>query len=448
MRLLHLNIILSLFCLILFCPEIKAQEDVAKTHLETADFLLANNRYTQALDELDKAIQANPSNGSVYFKKANTLLAITKFSDAIKTLEACVDADKDFFRAYEMLGDLYSQKKKPSKAVYYYDLAFQNDNSLEQQYLYKLKILDILDQANRHRFSKKHIDDLRKLNLAESFDLDYYESMYWNEMDQPEKAEDLMNNIIGDIEPLSGNERYYYQYIWSLFGQGKYGESSQWMDKITTSEAEAMFTIFKEEYYFSLAETYFQVMDYTKSQEMIDITLGINSSYIEAFDLQKQLAAIHTDKTKVISAQDRALMAEKNVKKRSAKLLDLATLNYQAEDFATAYIHLEEFQNALPQNERNINVIFIKTMCEKNLGEAGGSTQKLKKVIHNPNIAPPIKAKYNFAIAMVYKEVGDYQNAENYLKAAYGGSFKSSVRYEFSEIQKLKDLKEIQTMNK
>lgn len=447
MRLSQLNILLSLFCSFFVLTELQAQEDVAKAHLETADFLLANNRYNEALDELGKAIEANPSDGSVYFRKANTLLAITKFNDAIKTLEACVEADPSYFRAYEMLGDLYSQKKNPSKAVKYYDLAFQKDEHIEQKYLYKLKILDILDQANRHRFSKQHIDDLRKLNLAESFDLDYYEAMYWNEMEHPEKAEELMAKIIGDIEPLSGNERYYYQYIWALFNQGKYSEASQWMDKMSTNEAEAMFTIFKEEYYFSLAQTYFQVMDYPKSQEMIDITLGINSSFIEAFDLQKQLAAIHTDKTKVIAAQDRALMAEKDPKKRSAKLLDLATLNYQAEDFATAYIHLEEFQDALPQNERNINVIFIKTMCEKNLGEVGGSTEKLKKVIHNPSITPPVKAKYNFAIALVYKQVGDYKNAENFLKAAYGGSFKSAVRYEFSDIQRLKDLKEIESMN-
>ncbi|NME70610.1 tetratricopeptide repeat protein [Flammeovirga aprica] len=447
MKLSHLNIILSLFCSLIFVTELKAQGDAAKAHLETADFLLANNRYSEALEELDKAIQANPSDGSVYFKKANTLLAITKFNDAIKTLEACVQSDPSFFRAYEMLGDLYSQKKKPSEAVKYYDLAFQKDENIDQKYLYKLKILDILDQANRHRFSKKHIDDLRKLNLAESFDLDYYEAMYWNEMDHPEKAEELMAKIIGDIEPLSGNERYYYQYIWSLFNQGKYKEASEWMDKMTTNEAEAMFTIFREEYYFSLAQTYFQVMDYPKSQKMIDITLGINSSYIEAFDLQKQLAAIHTDKTKVIAAQDRALMAEKDIKKRSQKLLELATLNYQSEDFATAYIHLEEFQDALPQNERNINVIFIKTMCEKNLGEIGGSTEKLKKVIHNPSITPPVKAKYNFAIALVYKEIGDYKNAETFLKAAYGGSYKSAVRYEFSDIQKLKDLKEIESTN-
>lgn len=447
MRLSQLNILLTLFCSFFVLTELYAQEDVAKAHLETADFLLANNRYNEALDELGKAIQANPSDGSVYFRKANTLLAITKFNEAIKTLEACVEADPSYFRAYEMLGDLYSQKKRPSEAVKYYDLAFQKDESIEQKYLYKLKILDILDQANRHRFSKQHIDDLRKLNLAESFDLDYYEAMYWNEMEHPEKAEELMSKIIGDIEPLSGNERYYYQYIWSLFNQGKYSEASQWMDKITTNEAEAMFTIFREEYYFSLAETYFQVMDYAKSQAMIDVTLGINSSYIEAFDLQKQLAAIHTNKTKVIAAQDRALMAEKDIKKRSAKLLDLATLNYQAEDFATAYIHLEEFQDALPQNERNVNVIFIKTMCEKNLGEVGGSTEKLKKVIHNPNIAPPVKAKYNFSIALVYKEVGDYKNAETFLKAAYGGSYKSAVRYEFSDIQRLKDLKEMDSTN-
>lgn len=447
MKLSHLNIILSLFCSLFLATELKAQEDAAKAHLETADFLLANSRYSEALEELDKAIQANPSDGSVYFKKANTLLAITKFNDAILTLEACVKSDPSFYRAYEMLGDLYSQKKKPSEAVKYYDLAFQKDENIDQKYLYKLKILDILDQANRHRFSKQHIDDLRKLNLVESFDLDYYEAMYWNEMDNPEKAEELMAKIIVDIEPLSGNERYYYQYIWALFNQGKYSEASQWMDKITTSEAEVMFTIFTEEYYFSLAQTYFQVMDYPMSQKMIDVTLGINSSYIEAFDLQKQLAAIHTDKTKVIAAQDRALMAEKDVKKRSTKLLELATLNYQAEDYATAYIHLEEFQEALPQNERNINVIFIKTMCEKNLGEVGGSTEKLKKVIHNPSIAPPVKAKYNFAIALAYKASGNYKAAEKYLKAAYGGSYKNAVRFEFSEIQKFKDLKEIDSTN-
>ncbi|AZQ62970.1 tetratricopeptide repeat protein [Flammeovirga pectinis] len=447
MRLSKLNIIITLFCSIFFLNEGIAQNSEAKAHLETADFLLANNRYSEALDELEKAIQANPSDGSVYFKKANTYLAVTKFSEAIATLESCVQADPSYFRAYEMLGDLYSQRKQPIKAVNFYDLAFQKDPSIDQRYLYKLKILDILDQANRHRFSKPHIDDVRSLNLVESFDLDYYEAMYWNEMDSPEKAEDLMAKIIGDIEPLSGNERYYYQYIWSLFSQGKYSEASQWMDKITTSEAEAMFMIFREDYYFSLADTYFDVMDYEKSQAMIDITLGINSSYIEAFDLQKQLAAIHTTKTKVIAAQDRALMAEKDIKKRSAKLLELAILNYQSADYSTAYIHLEEFQNVLPQNERNINVIFIKTMCEKNLMQVGASTEKLKKVIHNPSINPPTKAKYNFAIALVYKEAGDYKQAENFLKAAYGGSFKNTVRYEFSEIQKLKDMKEIEAMN-
>ncbi|NLR91029.1 MULTISPECIES: tetratricopeptide repeat protein [Flammeovirga] len=446
MKLSKFHIILKLVCSLLVVSPAFSQS--AADYLEKADFLLANNRYNEALDMLDQAINASPNDGSIYFKKANTYLAVTKFGDAIQTLEACVKADPGFFRAYEMLGDLYSQRKQPIKAVEFYDLAYQKDGAIEQKYLYKLKILDILDQANRHRFSKKHIDDVRKLNLTESFDLDYYESMYWNEMGHPEKAEELMANIIGDIEPLSGNERYYYQYVWALFEQAKYAEAKEWMDKITTSEAESMFMIFQEDYYFNLAQTYFTVMDYEKSQHMIDVTLGINSSYIEAFDLQKQLAAIRTDKTKVIAAQDRALMAEKDVKKRSAKLLDLATLNYQAMDYATAYIHMEEFQKALPQNERNINVIFMKTMCEKNLSEIGVATEKLKKVIHNPTINPPTKAKYNFAIALVYKEIGDYKTSESFLKAAYGGSFKNAVRYEFADIQKLKDIKELEALNK
>ncbi|ANQ47554.1 MULTISPECIES: tetratricopeptide repeat protein [Flammeovirga] len=446
MKLSKFHIILSLFCSMAFFNTVNAQN--ANDFLEKADFLLANNRYQEGLDMLDKAIAASPKDGNIYFKKANTYLAVTKFNEAIKTLEDCVVADPNYFRAYEMLGDLYSQRKQPIKAVKYYDLAYQKDDGVDQKYLYKLKILDILDQANRHRFSKKHIDDVRKLNLVESFDLDYYEAMYWNEMGHPEKAEELMAKIIGDIEPLSGNERYYYQYIWALFEGGKYAEAQEWMEKINTSEAESMFMIFKEDYYFNLAQTYFTVMDYEKSQQMIDVTLGINSSYIEAFDLQKQLAAIRTDKTKVIAAQDRALMAEKDVKKRSAKLLDLANLNYQSMDFATAYIHLEEFQKALPQNERNLNVIFIKTMCEKSLGELGVATEKLKKVIHNPTIKPPTKAKYNFAIALVYKEIGDYKTSENFLKAAYGGSFKNAVRYEFADIQRLKDIKELESLNK
>ncbi len=435
---------LSLTFLSLVLPlQSKSQVVDAKEALEKADFLLQNSRYDEALSMLDQAISIEPGNAEIYFKKANTFIGMMQFKKAVLTLEEAVKVNPEFYQAYEMLGNLYFQFKNARNAVANYDAAFQHDTNPEHKLLYKLQILDILDKLDRHRFSESHIQDAKAI-IGDNFDLQFYEVLYLNEVEKYEESEKLMKELIKDVPPTRGNEMYFFELGKALHMQGKYKEAEAVLVNANRGEYRLRMKQFTPEYYFNLASAYFKAYEYELSEKYLDIALTLNPSYREAFDLQKILAAVKSDKERVIEAHEAAVNVEKDPLAKAEKLQELAILYYQAESYLEAISATDEY---LKTNERDVKMIFFKAVCEGKLDMFNESADLLFKIAKNPKLPQEVSATFHFALGIIYKKSGEYEKAEKALKDAYVGVFKDAATHEFGQVTKLKQQEELVKMN-
>lgn len=427
----------SFFCGLLYAQE--SDTNIVNDLIERADFMLSQNRYQDAIALLDKAVSADPKNAQLNFKKANTYSALGQFDKAIEELKETVKKDDSFYDAYGTIGDLYAQSKKIDEAVKYYHHAFESAKDTDTKYLYKLKVLAMLDQAQKTRKMYTHIEDVKKIMEEESFEMKYYEAMYWNELGEYEKALNLMSSIMTDISPVSGTDIYYYQYTYALYHLEKYKEVKTILTNTAGSAVSPKLSIFTDEFHFNMADAYYRIQDYSSSLSAVDICLHLNGSHTKAAELKKKLIAVQTNKSSVIEAYKKNLDKVQSLKEKSQKVLSLAKLCFESEDYNTAMMYIDEYQDILPDNARDIKTVFLRGVCEMKTNEIGRSLQQMDKVIHNPKFSKQMKVMFNLVLGIAYKNVGDYRKAEGYLKDAYAGPFRDVVKYEFELVRKLEE---------
>ncbi|MEH0155288.1 tetratricopeptide repeat protein [Limibacter armeniacum] len=415
--------------------------DKVKEFIEKADFLLENNRFEDAMAMLDNAILVDPSNATLNYKKATIFHSHAKFDAAIEELKKAVEKDNNYTDAFDQLGDLYAQSQDSYQSVQYYDKAYKTTKDKEQKYLFKLKILDVLDQTRNIREMYQHIEDA-KSQVGNKFDLSYYEAMYRNEVEEFDTALSLMESIIKDIKPVSGTEIYYQQYTYALYKLRKFDKVKEVLELTASSSVAPTLESFTANYHFSMAEAYFQIMDYSRTSEVLEIALSLDPALTKAFELKKQLLALKADKTKVIEAYKNALAAEKDPEHRSKRLLELAKLNFDMSNFSGAISYIEEYQNLRPANARDIKTVFMRGSAEMQSHIMGKALEQMSKIIHNPKFSPQMKVTFNLVLGMAYKNNGEFDKAEAHLKDAYAGPFRDVVKYEFEEVRKQRHAKE------
>ena len=416
------------------------QTGPAKEILEKADFLIDNTHYEEALVMLDEAIKREPNNANIFLKKANIQIFTLQFKEAIATLEEAVKMDDKHYQSYDMLGNLYFQSKDADKAAYYYGMAFKTDDNVERKLEYKLLILDILDKLNRHRFSARHIQDAKQI-MGDNFDLKFYEVMYLNETNQFQQAADIMASLIEEVPIEDGNEQYYWQYGYALHNLGKYDEAKEVLKNANGSEYKARMHIFSAEYYYNLAQAYYKIYNYKKAQERLRIALDINPNYLKAIELDKILISISSEQSKLIEAQKQAVKVAKDPKRLGEQQIELARLYYNSDDYSNAHNIISEY---LVENSRDIKNIFFQAIIEDKMEMRENAHTLLGKIVQSPKLSSEIKAIFYFALGVIYKNGGEFDKAQNALKEAYSGDFKDGSQYEFQEVMKLRQIKELE----
>ncbi|MBU0952475.1 MAG: tetratricopeptide repeat protein [Elusimicrobia bacterium] len=88
----------------------------ARDYVRLGDRFKKNNNFEVALIQYNKALALEPFNPVVLYKKSRTLLSLGKIDDAEAALTACIDKNPNYVSPYELLGELYLNKKNFKKA--------------------------------------------------------------------------------------------------------------------------------------------------------------------------------------------------------------------------------------------------------------------------------------------------------------------------------------------
>ncbi len=412
----------------------------AEELFEKGEFLKSNNRFEEAVGMFKKAAEIQPDNHLIPFEMAACYTGLTDFKKAVLSLEKAVEIKSDFHEAYELLGDLYAnQFRNPQKAAENYDLAFQYDENVENKLRYKLEIIGILYEYDKHHMALKHIKDAEAI-LPDNFDLQFYEAQYYIETEAYDKAKEIMEKLLtqdGGIPEKSGNEVYFYEMGRIHFYQGNYDKAKEFFQKANDGPFRSKIPIYTPEFFLSVAQVYYGVYEYVKSEEVLKVVLDMTtgSTPTDALDLQKQLLNVKTSKRKLIEAEKSAIEQEKDPDRLADRYSELALYAYQDGDHVQAELACQEYLKLRPLE---YNMMFLQAMSMSKLDRTEEASMLLSRMRKNPKVPRPFMVRLSFGLGLVYKNAGRLDEAEEAFKDAYAGPTKEAARYELMEIFKIR----------
>ena len=108
--------------------------DKAERKARKAFELYEDGKMSQALDELETALEINPTNSSWHFDKALTLDAISRFDDAIREFEAALDLRPDDLEILNSLAVDYTRTGQYDLAIDTFEHMQEMDSTFEPGY--------------------------------------------------------------------------------------------------------------------------------------------------------------------------------------------------------------------------------------------------------------------------------------------------------------------------
>ncbi len=437
-----------LFCSIMVTPLAFGQGPTKEELMDKAEFLLNNSRYEEALGILDQALKVAPKDAFVHFRKAETLIGLGKFRESVGVLEKSVQLDPKYMEAYEMLGNLYSQYRKAPQAVKNYEQAYsiasaqaaaeadaEKKSKINSDRLrYKIEIINILFIVRRHKFAKPHIDQALELE-PDNFDVKFMLVQYFNEMEQYAEALAVMEELIREVPEAEGNEKYFYELGVAYHMLEQYKKAQTEFEKIKYGPELSKIRQFQPEYYYSISMAYYTVYAFDACEKYLNIVIALKPDHKEALELRQKLAGVRVPKGKLIVALEEQLKVEKDPVKLAEKYNEMANLQYQSEMYSEAIAACDESLNL---NEKQLDVVFLKAMCEYKMKQPDEAAAMLDKIVKNPQLNPGIKARFHFARGLIYKAGENLGAAESAFKSAYTGNYRAAARNELSQVFKMK----------
>jgi tetratricopeptide (TPR) repeat protein len=435
--------------LLFFCIGITgAYAQTTEELMEKADFLISNSRYEEALTILDQALKSAPKDAGIHYKKAETLIGLAQFKEAVGMLEKTVQLNPKFIEAFEMLGNLYSQFRKAPQAVKNYEQAYaiasakaaaEADAEAQarinsDRLRYKIEIVQILFIVRRHKFAKPHIDAALELE-PDNFDVKFMKVQYHNEIEEYQESIAIMEELIKEVPEEEGNEKYFFELGLAYHMTAQYKKAQEQFDKIKFGPELSRIRQYQHDYYYSVSMAYFTVYAFDQAEKYLDIALAIKPDYKEALELKLRLGGVKSSKGAQIGNMQELIKVEKDPAKLAENYKLLADLHYQSEEYEEAMTACQESLNI---NEKQLDVVFLMAMCEYKLQKADAATAMLDKIVKNPSLNPSVKARFHFARGLIYKAAGNLGAAESAFKSAYTGNYRAAARNELTSVFKLK----------
>ena len=148
------------------------------------------NEYDKAIKCFDKAIEKDPTNGSIWFNKGNALNALKKYDQAIKCYDTIIDKDPKYAYAWYNKGSVWFNKgvslsnlNKYDEAIKYFDKAIQiypeNPDAIKRKKMClstinKYKKFNEFDLNNNEEYYKKGISFGHYVYVILTMDSKYY----------------------------------------------------------------------------------------------------------------------------------------------------------------------------------------------------------------------------------------------------------------------------------
>ena len=145
-----------------------------------AENLRKAKRYQEAVAKYDEAIKLEAGNYRYYFSRGKCYYAMKEYDLALSSFEETVEYKKDFVFAYTLIAKIYRRKEDLPNAIYYYDLAFQNEQDPKRKVGYKMEAIKLLLQQNKTEEAQKHLAEVKAV-APDNINILYFDAKISNQ---------------------------------------------------------------------------------------------------------------------------------------------------------------------------------------------------------------------------------------------------------------------------
>jgi tetratricopeptide (TPR) repeat protein len=419
------------FCFILFlATSFAAQsQDGGLEFLLKAEDYKRNNRPKEAIDEYNKAIQADPANPEYVFRKGKTYILLKDMDNAIQCFEKTIQLRKDYLGAYTRLARLYAAKNKTNEAIEAFDNAFKYDSNPKEKVEYKINIIKLLMRADRFKESANHIADGLALD-PNNLQLLFFNAHLNNKLGKHDLAvKDMLKAtpLITSQDPRDF-ARFYYELGLGYYKLGKYAEAQQAFTKANFGPYKVKIFEMTHIYFQHLATAYYKVYELEESKKMAEQAIKIKPDFSPAHEMLVNISKMTLDQSAVIKQQKLAAEAKKEPVEKALALSKVA----QSEIGAGLYNEAIASADAcLAIQPTNYQVAFIKAVALSKLNKLNESMNIINDILNKfQGVDPETKAQVYFLQGLVFNKMKNPKAANEAFKKADQSSFKYAVIYE------------------
>lgn len=419
------------FCFILFLATsfaAKSQDGGLEFLLKAEDYK-KNNRPKEAIDEYNKAIQADPANPEYVFRKGKTYILLKDMDNAIQCFEKTIQLRKDYLGAYTRLARLYAAKNKTNEAIEAFNNAFKYDSNPKEKVEYKINIIKLLMRADRFKESANHIADGLALD-PNNLQLLFFNAHLNNKLGKHDLAvKDMLKAtpLITSQDPRDF-ARFYYELGLGYYKLGKYPEAQQAFTKANFGPYKVKIFEMSHIYFQHLATAYYKVYELEESKKMAEQAIKIKPDFSPAHEMLVNISKMTLDQSAVIKQQKLAAEAKKEPVEKALALSKVA----QSEIGAGLYNEAIASADAcLAIQPTNYQVAFIKAVALSKLNKLNESMTIINDILNKfQGVDPEMKAQVYFLQGLVFNKMKNPKGANEAFKKADQSSFKYAVIYE------------------
>lgn len=409
-------------------------QGAGKAAYQTAEGYRKSKRYQEAIPKYDEAIKLEAGNYRYYFARGKCFYEMKEYDLALASFEESIEYKKDNVFAYTLIAKIYRKKNDNANAVYYYDLAFQNEQDPKRKVGYKMEAIKLLLQDGKTAEAQKHLQEVKSVE-PDNPNILYFDAKISNENGDYANARKNMEVATTKLEsaPPAEAAKYWYELGFACNKLGDYQCSQRAWEKAYFGKYKTLIdrerSVSSPAYYYRIATSYYTGGDFDASREQIAKALELQNNFSAAYLLQGKIDKKQGNFTSAIDNYRKAVSFEEDAAKKGKILQSLASLQADAGDYSGA---LNSINDALSKQPGSPQLTYLKALAHYHLGQHSSAISTLEPLLASTQDAAS-KAKYSFLIGMAAKNT-DVEKAKSMFKAAMAGPFKPAAKNELDKL--------------
>jgi len=412
-----------LVCFIFFSSlSTYAQDSPGMKHVLKAEALKKVRNYQGALLEYDNAIRLEPDNYEYWLRKGNIYVLMKDWTNAVTSLNKVVEIKPDYLKVYMILRKIHLKNRNIDAAIHVLNQAFTHDPDPKNKIRYKTEIIKLLHKTDNLKQAGAHLDEAKQLIGNNPMILFYdakYSNLTGNHDNAVSSAQEALNQIMSD-EPQK-TAGLYYELGYAYHNLGKYKEANDALRNADYGPYKTLIFKLTPAYHFKLALAYYQTFRYDKCEELLDKSLQMQADFSAAHELKVKIADKKADQSLKIESLEASANAERDPNKKAKKLSILTLTYYESRNYTKA---LETAQKSLELVGNNYQLLFLRSAIYHKLSKNAEAIDVIKKLTHQGGLNQNVKAQYNFALGLLYEDIGNTKLAVGAFQRAKFGIFR------------------------